>query len=337
MLLTEALTPIFYIFRVFGTSAIPLDYRNPSHHKLNHPPASKRFTVIIFLWTAIVLLYELYILIFGLLKSYAYAQHAQFTLYTILDLFIVNVYRLMNAAMTVELFLKRRVQAKIIEKLCNIDNYFSTELNVNFNYPKLRKSIYILLAKWVLMYLFTELFIIGMILHMDLNADILFFIKLFAMPLLVTSITCVQYTLFVILVRYRIRVMHKVIAKSAMWNYNESTRRQPWRLKIRGNELIEAKRMIILRNVFCCLSEVAQLINYCFIWSVSLNMSTDLLAIVATFYLLLDYMIGLRNSYLPLVSAVGFSILSTYYCIRTASLVTICHCTSQEVPMNVHI
>lgn len=296
---------------------------------------SKRWQDILFaaeyLWMIVLILFEFYIVIDGVLESYLYVSHIKVTLFTGLDLVILTTFRVLLIIITIEAFFKRKEQVKILKNLSEIDTNFARHLNINLDYGQLNRVIRNAFIKWSLIYVITEVFLISMTLYEGAN-NLPTFLMLFVYPLLKLTLNGSKYITFALLIKYRIDAMHTALITSSLWvNENQPIK---WNnlQKFTNNHAIELKRMISLWQIWNKMYETMELANYSFKWSISVNFSVEILSVCVVLFHILDSILGPPNRF-PLFSFASYGVYLFYYVARVGMLIRIAHCAAEEANM----
>lgn len=282
------------------------------------------------IWLLVLFLIEIYILIDGIIVSYERVLVTYVTLYTGLDLLIVTTFRLLLIIITMESFLKRRDQLKILQNLYSIDTVLGQELDIDVKYPKLNRLIIILFIKWSLIYVVTEAFLIWLTLFEQANSFGTFLL-LFVYPLLKLTLNGSRYITLAHLVKHRIQLLQEVLKSSSFW-IDEHTVQRYNGLQLFCDRSIEISRMVNLWKIYRKIYETADLVNYSFKWSFSINFSIEILAITAVLFHVLDYILGAPNRF-SLISLVAFGLYLFYYVFRVAMLIQVTHCTTHDAKL----
>lgn len=308
---------VFLFCEIFGM--IPYRYENLNKNVIDTKKTNEIFILLKYGWLFGLLAFEFYILIYSIIVCYEYVLVTKVTLYTGLDVFILTTFRILLIIITLESFIKRNAQIKILNNLCELDDIFMRRLNVNINYKKLGRLVRFVFLKWFSIYILTEILLIWLTLYEEANS-ILIFLILFVYPLFKLTLNGSKYVTFVHLIKFRIEAMYQ-----ALNNFVLQTE-----LNVDDPKRIELNRMLDLWNIYNKIYETVHLINYSFSWSFSINFSVEILAVCAVLFHVLDYILGEPNRF-AVISLVSFGTYLFYYVFRVIMLIQITHSAAEKV------
>lgn len=163
---------VFMVYRVFGL--VPFQFHlktisNPQNTILNQKRQKWNFLVET-LYFVCIIASELCMLVYYCIFCYRSSLIFSLNPLNASHLVIVFTLRAFIVVTTVETYLKRDVQVKILFNLCDIDRVFVEKLNLTINYERLRRQILNAFLEWTfILVILISTFIILTFISTDTN------------------------------------------------------------------------------------------------------------------------------------------------------------------------
>lgn len=301
---------LFIIWQIFGIFYPSVN----SKHLL-----SKLFIKLV--WFLFLITYFSVVFLHGIIESYRYIKKAKLNIFTTSDMLTMNLFRFLSLIMIIELFLKRKIHAKIISRMYRIDAIICDKFFIKMKIVEQRKEIFWKTLMWLFVFIFTEGVSLSYLTLRLKGFDYVLYLELFAIPLWFSGIYYFEFYCFVFLVTHRLNVFIEILKKSFL---RESQMTRP-RKHLNLDYLLK-----YLWDFYEELSQTVDCINHLFAVSMSVNLTTSFLNLLSICYYAFSHIVG-SNKESTQEGIILFSLLAIYSCFCILTAVNMCHRFHNEV------
>lgn len=317
MELQKELLPIFHIYQCggFAPFRIPLDRVNQK----------MKWYIVNGVLTAFLAFLAIYDII--LYKRF-FESNDESKMISYLSTFITTIMRWVALVVIVEAFLQRKQQIRFLRQFDRMDQLFTEELGVCFDYKKIRRNAYIWMTSWLL-----QLIILTMLILLDfIVKKIGFWLTCFylfcTLPLFLPSTRYFQIIHYIQLLGFCFEMISTRL---------DEFQCQTNRLSVGGKRKKNSNKIddrtydeiVALRRIYHILWESVEQLNKMFQWSLLLLIGSSFFIIVVNFYRTLYWILTPDPSKLELI--ITFFIWSLVHTFHFISLSSVCHNISQQV------
>lgn len=334
----EAIQSIFRVFQLFGLSAVSI-LSNTSKISIG-----SLFKIYSLLHIGI----RVMIFLYAIISNQFFIRNNEYKIVSAIDTVLICGIRLVEIAILMEAFLKRRKEKQFMDELTEIDEILRSRFNIDMKYDDLKRSAYTLSIIWLCIFMFCQ----GFILYLAHGSSAYFYFCLtYFPPFFISSISYFQIITWTNLIRYRFEVLNRLIKdidcdqnfEDINWKpikgvKNMFIREISGKLHESFDSLYETHlfdRFIIIRNLYYRLWNQTEVINERFRCSMVFNIGNDFVSLLSNFYWMFMCMLGINISLN--ISVVGCFLWSLINIFHITMLSNTCHNTALQASQIAHV
>lgn len=334
----EAIQSIFRVFQLFSLSVVSI-----------LPNTSKISIGILFkIYSLLHIGIRVTIFLYASISNQFFIRNNEYKIVSAIDTVLICGIRLVEIAILVEAFVKRKKEKQFMDDLVEIDKIIRSHFNIDMKYDDLKRSTCILSIIWLCTFLFGQ----GFILYLAHESSAYFYFCLtYLPPFFISSISYFQIITCTKLIRYRFLVLNRLIKdmdcdqhyEDANWKpikgvKNMFIREISGKLHESFDPLYETHlfdRFIIIRNLYYRLWNQTEVINERFRCSMVFNIGNDFVSLLSNFYWMFMCMLGSEISIN--ISVVGCLLWSLINIFHILMLSNTCHNTAVQASQIAHV
>lgn len=245
-----------------------------------------------------------------------------------LSFLIITAMRVVALVNVCESFVERNQQIAFLQQFDRMDQLFSEELGMSFDYKKIRRSTYI----WMGMWMFQLIILTGLIL-VDILAErpsiwMVFWLLILTLPLFLPSTRYSQIIHYIQLMEFCFEMINTKLdefqCQTNRLNVNDK------RTKI-SNQFDRPiyDDIVAMRRIYHILWQSSVQLNNMFRWSLILLIGASFFSIVVNYYRSLYWLLAPNSS--SFESVITFFIWSIVHSFHFITLSSVCHNISKQV------
>lgn len=280
MSFVDSYKSVFTVYRIFGL--VPFNFHLHLLSTNPQSPSSNENRKFGF-WFICLFSIELFILVYSSIlwhRSYTNDNDS----FNIFRWSMVVAIRICIIVITFESYRHQRTQLKILNQLHEIDRIFSEKLNLQINYHRLKRSIFVDFSKWISVCVIDVLILFAAVCFEETTIED--YVRLMAplYPLFKKAMLGSVYVTYAILIKHRIQAVLQVLDSSLLLPHDSTFEIPIDRESLSEYEAFEFRRLIHLWQLFPRIYDTIQLINDTFKWSSSMNFFVNVFDICSSIF-----------------------------------------------------
>lgn len=314
--LQKELLAVFRIYQLSGFAPFTIPTKEPNQKR-------KWFISI-----GLLTVYLMALVVYDMMSYKRFFEDENSKLISYLSFLIITAMRVVALVIVYESFVERNQQIAFLQQFDRMDQLFSEEMGMNFDYKKIRRSTYIWIAIWMFqLIILTGLILVGILTEKP-SIWMVFWLLILTLPLFLPSTRYSQIIHYIHLTGFCFEMINAKL---------DEFQCQTNRLNVNDKRTTIANKfdrpiydeIVAMRRIYHILWESSVQLNKMFRWSLLLLIGSSFFIIVINYYRTLYWLLAPNSSHFE--SVITFFIWSVVHSFHFITLSSNCYNISKQV------